>query len=259
MLHLAAHYLLYRLRAIKLHGVHSPFVFDLYHQVILHDGNYYTYPLLEALRKELLQNDRTILVTDFGAGPKAGLKKERKISYIARTSAKSPKYAQLLFRLLNRFKPKVVFDLGTSLGITTSYLAKGNQEAQVYTFEGCPAIAAEAKANFHKLKIQNVQQVIGNLDETLPQQLKAVSQLDFVFFDGNHRYEPTMRYFEACLEKHHEDSVFVLDDIYWSADMTRAWQEIKQHPQVLQTVDLFYIGLVFFRKSQPKEHFTLLY
>lgn len=259
MLHLAAHYLLYRLRAIKLHGVHSPFVFDLYHQVILHDGNYYTYPLLEALRKELLQNDRTILVTDFGAGPKAGLKKERKISYIARTSAKSPKYAQLLFRLLNRFKPKVVFDLGTSLGITTSYLAKGNQEAQVYTFEGCPAIAAEAKANFHKLKIQNVQQAIGNLDETLPQQLKAVSQLDFVFFDGNHRYEPTMRYFEACLEKHHEDSVFVLDDIYWSADMTRAWQEIKQHPQVLQTVDLFYIGLVFFRKSQPKEHFTLLY
>lgn len=259
MLHLAAHYLLYRLRAIKLHGVHSPFVFDLYHQVILHDGNYYTYPLLEALRKELLQNDRTILVTDFGAGPKAGLKKERKISYIARTSAKPAKYAQLLFRLLNRFKPKVVFDLGTSLGITTSYLAKGNQEAQVYTFEGCPAIAAEAKANFHKLKIQNVQQAIGNLDETLPQQLKAVSQLDFVFFDGNHRYEPTMRYFEACLEKHHEDSVFVLDDIYWSADMTRAWQEIKQHPQVLQTVDLFYIGLVFFRKSQPKEHFTLLY
>jgi predicted O-methyltransferase YrrM len=257
--HLAAHYLLYRLRAFKLHGVHSPFVFDLYQNVILHDGDYYAYPLIEDLRASLLLEDRTIQVTDFGAGPKAGLKKERKISYIARTSAKPAKYAQLLFRLVSHFRPKTVFDLGTSLGITTSYLAKGNEQATVYTFEGCPAIAAEAKENFKKLGLKNVEQVIGNLDDTLPQKLSETDQLDFAFFDGNHRYEPTMRYFEACLAKHHEHSVFVIDDLYWSAEMKRAWQEIKKHPQVGQTVDLFYIGLVFFRKSQPKENFTLLY
>ncbi|MBD1397575.1 class I SAM-dependent methyltransferase [Pontibacter sp. JH31] len=257
--HLAANYLLYRLRAFKLHGVHSPFVFDLYNQVILHDGDYYAYPIVEELRQELLQDHRKLLVTDFGAGPKAGLKKERKVSYIARTSAKPAKYAQLIFRLVSHFQPETVFDLGTSLGITTSYLAKANSKATVYTFEGCPSIATEAKANFRKLGIANVRQVIGNLDETLTEQLQKVGQLDFVFFDGNHRYEPTMRYFEACLSKHHEYSVFVLDDLYWSAEMKRAWQDIKKHPKVMQTVDLFYVGLVFFRKSQPKENFTLLY
>jgi predicted O-methyltransferase YrrM len=257
--HLATHYLLYRLKAFKLHGVHSPFVFDLYHQVILHDGDYYAYPIIEELRQHLLQDDRTLLVTDFGAGPKAGLKQERKVSYIARTSAKPAKYAQLLFRLVNYFQPVTVFDLGTSLGVTTSYLAKANELATVYTFEGCPAIAAEAKVNFQKLGLNNVQQVIGNLDETLPKQLKEVEELDFAFFDGNHRYAPTMRYFEACLAKHHEHSVFVIDDLYWSAEMKRAWQDIKKHPQVGQTIDLFYVGLVFFRKSQPKENFTLLY
>ncbi|WP_299986882.1 class I SAM-dependent methyltransferase [uncultured Pontibacter sp.] len=257
--HLAANYLLYRLRAFKLHGVHSPFVFDLYHHVILHDGDYYAYPLIEDLRASLLVEDRTIPVTDFGAGPKAGLKKDRKISYIARTSAKPAKYAQLLFRLVAHFQPKTIFDLGTSLGITTSYLAMGHKQAKLYTFEGCPSIASEARMNFEKLGLRHVQQVIGNLDDTLPQQLQKVEQLDFAFFDGNHRYEPTMRYFEACLSKQHEHSVFVVDDLYWSAEMKRAWQAIKLHPQVCQTVDLFYIGLVFFRKSQPKEHFTLLY
>ncbi len=227
--------------------------------MILHDGDYYAYPLIEDLRASLLVEDRTIPVTDFGAGPKAGLKKDRKISYIARTSAKPAKYAQLLFRLVAHFQPKTIFDLGTSLGITTSYLAMGHKQAKLYTFEGCPSIASEARMNFEKLGLRHVQQVIGNLDDTLPQQLQKVEQLDFAFFDGNHRYEPTMRYFEACLSKQHEHSVFVVDDLYWSAEMKRAWQAIKLHPQVCQTVDLFYIGLVFFRKSQPKEHFTLLY
>ncbi|MHC2993715.1 SAM-dependent methyltransferase [Pontibacter sp. HJ8] len=256
---MAAHYLLYRAKSFKLHGIHSPFVFDLYQRVILHEGNYYAYPKVEALREELQEDERTLLVTDFGAGPKAGLKKERKISYIARTSAKPAKYGQLLFRLVSHFQPKVIFDLGTSLGITTSYLAEANVQATVYTFEGCPAIAGEAQANFTKLGLKNVHAVVGNLDETLPGQLEQIQQLDFVFFDGNHRYEPTMRYFEACLAKHHEHSVFVIDDLYWSSEMKRAWQEIKHHPQVLQTIDLFYVGLVFFRKSQPKENFTLLF
>jgi predicted O-methyltransferase YrrM len=227
--------------------------------VILHDGDYYAYPQIEDMRALLLFDDRTIEVTDFGAGPKAGLKKTRKISYIARTSAKPPKYARLLFRLVSHFRPRTIFDLGTSLGLTTSYLAKGNEQATVYTFEGCPAIAAEAKDTFEKLKLRNVRQVVGNLDETLAAQLEKVDQLDFVFFDGNHRYEPTMRYFEACLSKRHEHSVFVVDDLYWSAEMKKAWLEIKKHPQVGQTIDLFYVGLVFFRKTQPKESFTLLY
>lgn len=257
--HLAAHYLLYRAKSFKLHGIHSPFVFDLYQHVILHNGDYYAYPKVESLREDLQNEERILLVTDFGAGPKAGLKRERKISYIARTSAKPAKYGQLLFRLVSHFQPKVVFDLGTSLGITTSYLAEASTQAAVYTFEGCPAIAGQAQANFTKLGLKNVHPVVGNLDETLPQQLEQIQQLDFAFFDGNHRYAPTMRYFEACLARHHEHSVFVIDDLYWSSEMKRAWQEIKKHPQVLQTIDLFYIGLVFFRKSQPKENFTLLF
>ncbi|MCC9166560.1 O-methyltransferase [Pontibacter harenae] len=255
----AKDYLLYRLRSFKLHGVHSPFIFKLYHQVIQHDGTYYTYNEVEELRQNLLQDARVLQVTDFGAGPIGGNKKERSVKEIARTSAKPVKYGQLLYRLVNHFQPEVIFDLGTSLGITTAYMAEARKMAKFYTFEGCPAIAAVARENLKQLGLRHVQLVQGNLDDTLPAQVKKVEKLDFVFFDGNHRYEPTMRYFNTCLAKHHEYSVFVIDDIYWSAEMKKAWQEIKQHPKVLQTVDLFFVGLVFFRTSQPKEHFTLYF
>lgn len=257
--HLATQYLLYRLRAIKLHGVHSPFVFNLYQQVICHDGHFRAYDEVEALRTQLEQDSTSLEVTDFGAGPKAGTKRKRKVNEIAKTSAKPAKYGQLLFRLVNHFQPKTIFDLGTSLGITTSYQAIANKQARVITFEGCPSVAGRAAQNFKSLGLNNVELVIGNLDQTLQEQVAKVDKLDYVFFDGNHRYEPTMRYFNLCLQKHHEYSVFVIDDLYWSVEMKRAWQEIKKHPQVLQTVDLFYIGLVFFRTSQPKENFTLYY
>lgn len=244
-------------RSGNAHGLHSPFVFNLYCFIIHHDGYFPAYDAVENLRDELLEDDTELEVTDFGAGSHTGKTKRRKISAIARSAAKPPELGKLLFRLANHFKPATVLELGTSLGLTTSYLALARRTAQLYTLEGCPAIAAQARKNFKKLQLQNVQLVEGNMDETLPQVLQKIEKIDFVFFDGNHRLEPTLRYFEACLAKAHEGSIFIFDDIYWSSEMVEAWQKIKQHPQVLLTIDLFYIGLVFFRTNQPKQHFTL--
>ncbi|AKD05786.1 SAM-dependent methyltransferase [Pontibacter korlensis] len=249
----------YRLRAYKLHGVHSPFVFDLYHNVIHHSGHFLAYDQVETLRDDLLQDSSQLQVTDFGAGSRSINQKTRQVKDIARTSAKPAKYGQLLFRLANHFQPQTIFELGTSLGITTSYLAEARKTAHIYTFEGCPNIAQTAKKNFSKLGYQNIELIEGNLDETLERQLQKVEQLDLAFLDGNHRYEPTLQYFESCLAKSHEGTVLVLDDIYWSGEMKRAWKEIKRHPKVCQTVDLYFVGLVFFRKQQPKENFTLFY
>ncbi|WP_210490530.1 O-methyltransferase [Rufibacter aurantiacus] len=244
-------------RSGNAHGLHSPFVFNLYCHIIHHEGHFPAYDAVESLRENLLQNQTLLQVTDFGAGSHTSTTRQRKIADIARTAAKPARLGQLLFRLANHFKPATILELGTSLGLTTSYLGLARKTADLYTFEGCPAIAAEARKNFKKLGLEKVQLVEGNLDVTLSQTLASLEKVDFVFFDGNHRYEPTVRYFEVCLAKAHEGSVFILDDIYWSGEMAQAWREIKQHPQVLLTVDLFYLGLVFFRTNQPKQHFTL--
>ncbi|WP_231717530.1 O-methyltransferase [Hymenobacter sp. DG25A] len=246
------------LRSGNAHGLHSPFVFGLYTHVINHRGAFAAFGAIEARRQELRQSPQILLVRDFGAGSHTGAGRQRPVRDIARTAAKPAALAQLLFRLVNHFQPRTVLELGTSLGLTTAYLAAADSRARVISFEGCPQTAAVARQTFEQLALPNVELVLGNLDETLEPALQALPEsLDFAFFDGNHRYEPTMRYFEQCLARSTEGSVFVFDDIHWSAEMERAWASIQAHPQVQLTIDLFHVGLVFFRRKQPKQHFTL--
>jgi predicted O-methyltransferase YrrM len=196
---------------------------------------------------------------DLGAGSHLQNKTSKSISEIVHAAAKPEKYAQLLFRLVNHFQPATILELGTSLGISSAYMASANSRSKLITIEGCKEIAAIAGQNFKKLELFNIEQLTGNFDDRLPEVLKKIDQLDFVFFDGNHRKIPTINYFEQCLEKASERSVFVFDDIYWSDEMKEAWQEIKNNDRVTVTIDLFYFGILFFRKEQVKEHFVIRY
>lgn len=248
-------YLKYWFLAKNAHGIHSPFVYSLYNDVIINKGSYYSFDKIEQLRKKLLTTSIEIDVTDLGAG-RSG---KRTISEIAQRSAKNYKYCQLLFRLVYHFKPETILELGTSLGISTAYLASANPIAKVITIEGCPNTADEAKRNFEMLGLKNIESLVGNFDTLLHAVLCRLPAAGcrLVFIDGNHRKEPTLRYFHALLEKATNDSIFIFDDIHWSDEMEKAWEEIKKHPQVTLTIDLFFLGLVFIRNEQVKENFTL--
>ncbi len=245
----------------KGHGIHSPFVFDLVVKVLNDKTNYDAYNEIELQRSLLLGNEKIINVEDFGAGSTKGLTKQRVVQQIAATSLKPKKYAQLLYRLVNYFQSQQILELGTSLGITTAYLAKATPTANVTTMEGSATIAEIAEENFQKLGLQNIRIVTGNFDETLAGTLAASTKsFNFVFIDGNHRKEPTLRYFEQLLAKADDDTVFVFDDIHWSKEMEEAWEGVKRHSSVTLTIDLFFIGLVFLRKEQKaKEHFVIRY
>jgi predicted O-methyltransferase YrrM len=239
------------------HGLHSPFVFDLYSRTILPKKKYYVFDLIEDLRKELTNSNEKIEVQDFGAGSQVEKGNLRSVSSIVKYSEKSPELAQLIFKLVNHFQPEIIFDLGTSLGLTTIYESFAREEAQVYTFEGCPSTAKIAQQNFERLKRKNIKLIEGNIDQTLQAIVNQIQKIDFAFFDANHRLEPTLRYFNTCIEKAHEETVFIFDDIHWSDEMEQAWEKIKADERVMLTIDLFYVGLVFFRKGQPKQDFLL--
>ncbi|MFZ9719521.1 MAG: class I SAM-dependent methyltransferase, partial [Chitinophagaceae bacterium] len=88
--------------------------------------------------------------------------------------------------------------------------------------------------------------------------LKKMGKLDFVFIDGNHAYAPTLRYFNAMLPFVHSGTVMILDDIHWSAEMEKAWQAISNHSAVTLSIDLFFVGILFFREEQlHKQHFRI--
>ena len=244
----------------KGHGVHSPFVYDLITKVLNDDRSFYVFEPIEDCRKMLQQNKTEITFQDFGAGSRIEKSSVRSVATIATTSLKPKKYGQLLFRLVNYFSPNTILELGTSLGITSSYMASANSNAKLITMEGSSAIAAIATANFEQLCINNATIITGNFDDTLAKSLEKIELINFAFLDGNHRYEPTIRYFEQVLQKSDEYTVIILDDIHWSKEMEAAWTEVKNHQAVTLTIDLFFVGLVFFRKEQKeKQHFIIRY
>lgn len=242
----------------KGHGVHSPFVFDFIKNVLTDKKRYDCYQPIEKLRKELLKDKTVIEVEDLGAGSLAVPGRQKKVSDITQSFVKSKQFAQLLFRIVQYYKPECIIELGTSLGVTTAYLACANKNAEVFTIEGSKNTAAVAKRNFHALGLENIKLVHGNFDDTLPGLLSHIERVDLAFIDGNHRKIPTLRYFQEFLQKSGHQSIFIFDDIHWSSEMEEAWKEIQEDSSVTLTIDLFFIGLVFFKKDfKAKQHFTI--
>jgi len=77
--------------------------------------------------------------------------------------------------------------------------------------------------------------------------------------DANHRYEPTIRYFEHLLNRIHEESIIIVDDINWSKEMSMAWNKLKNDPNVTTSVDLYELGILFFKPALEKKHYKLMF
>ena len=242
------------------HGVHSPFVFDFITNVLMDKKIYNSYNKVEEQRKKLLANTLTIEVEDFGAGSTVFKSNQRVIKNIAATSLKPKKYAQLLFRIAQYYKPEVIIELGTSLGITTAYLASGNTHSKVYTCEGSKNVAVIAKDNFDELKLKNIELVEGDFEQTLQPLLSKLNKIDLAFIDGNHRKEPTLNYFTQLLKHSTNSTIVIFDDIHWSAEMEAAWVTIQSNPAVTLTIDLFFIGIVLINNDfKVTQHFSVAY
>lgn len=252
---MAKKYIRYYFSAGNRHSVHSPFVYTLVEEVLNRRGQLPAYAPIETLRASLLKSDEVLNVTDLGAGSLMGATNVRKVKDIVKHAAKPPKFGQLFYRLVQYLKAGTVLELGTSMGLSTAYMAAAG--ATVHTIEGCPNIAARAAENFKALDLQNIHQYVGNFDTELLKVLQQIPSPDIVYIDGNHREAPTVQYFLECLPHLKPTSLLIFDDIHWTEGMERAWETIKAHPAVTTSIDLFFIGLVFispdFKEKQAFE------
>lgn len=238
--------------------MHSPFMFHFVLNVIYLKDVFYDYKKLSETRRQLSNDETVLTITDFGAGSRVFKGNQRKVKDIVKHGISNEKFARLLFRLVNHFKPNTIVELGTSVGLTTMYLAAANKKANVYTLEGSKEIAAFAKQQFSKNKFENIELIEGDFKDTFPALLNKLNVVDFAYIDGNHTKEATINYFIQLLPKCNEHSVLIFDDINWSEGMQEAWQYIKTHEKVKLSIDLFFIGIVLFRKEQQEqEHFVV--
>lgn len=256
-MHRVVQYLRYLILSHGRHGVHSPFVYRLIEEVLNDSKCYYPFEALEAERSKLLQSREKIEVCDLGAGSHTKKDAVRGVSAIAASALKRPKYARLLFRLVNHLKYRDVLELGTSLGITTAYLAATG--ARVVTLEGCKNIQRIAASSLENLELSSNVQCIEGAFEVGIHHPAVQAEFDLIFIDGHHIGSAMLAYYTELRKRLKPGGCVIIDDINWSKDMHSAWKNLLLTTDLNLRIDLFEMGILIDRPEMEAQTFTLRY
>jgi len=254
-------YIRYLWKAKTRYVIHSPFVFELMNHIFIKKTKTSELAELDKACNAIFSRTTIIETTDLGAG--AGKKPYvtlfEPLGKIARKRTQKKKYRHLLYHLTQYFQPGSILEFGTSAGISASYIGRACAFENFITMEGCAVLAAHAKEVFEWQGLKDIRVKTGNFDVILDKVLNEFNRLDLVFFDGNHRKKQTIAYFEKCIPKSHEDTVFIFDDIHWSPEMSEAWEHVKNNSEVSVSIDLYRMGILFFKKGIARQNFIIRY
>ncbi len=258
-MHQLSHYLRHLWSAKTKHGVHSPFVFEFVTQVLPHRAT--TIGLqIEAHRKASGKRSIPIEIEDFGAGYGGAAQPiiRKTMAQVVRSSARGCREGALLARMCHHYHPRQCLELGTNLGYSALHLLSGlPSDSELITVEGAKQLSKWSATHFEAFGYRPTQ-INAEFGDALAHRIDwSRFQPDFVLLDGNHRKQATLEYFEFLLSKVSRQAIIVLDDIYWSEEMTEAWRSIQQHPEVTVSIDLFALGICFLNRPQAKEHFRI--
>ena len=260
------------------HGIHSPYLFEWVRMVMSDENSYYAWREIEKIRANMLADTREVEFEDYGSRAAYGLvfRERRRVCDIAKRSLAKKKYAQMLARLVNWLGGPLltspsrggigdwrlaigdgltIVELGTSLGVTTAYIAAMDSRNKVVTYEGCSGVAAIAEENWKSLGIRNIECRVGEITADMLE--RDLDKVDVAFIDANHTYTSTLAYFRALAKIVHAKSVIVVDDIHYNPEMERAWKEICADERVTSTMDLYQMGLAFFDQHYWKRHYRI--
>ncbi|MCS7076588.1 MAG: class I SAM-dependent methyltransferase [Bacteroidia bacterium] len=250
-------WLKYQIFADTVYNIHSPFLFDFWQNVIqaAYKDDLYSTIILPILRGFYMDKSY-IQKYDLGTGKSKGVER---VSYVAKTSSIRAKYGHILHQTVRYFKPRIMIELGTCLGISTRYLYHSFEGEHFYSIEGSPQRLSLARTHLFELDTKKFTLCQGDFDTVLPILLEKHPNIDLAFIDGNHTFRSTQRYFNLILPCSHANTVLIFDDIHWSRDMYKAWEYICTHPKVTLTLDLFQIGICFFNSDLSKQRVILRY
>ena len=254
----ALQYIRYLLIAKGIHRAHSAFIFDLFEEVLNEKKSFYCFEALEERRKKFRDSTEILEVEDFGAGSVYSNTKMRSVRSIALSALKRPKYARLLFRLIEHLKYKEVLELGTSLGITTAYLGFAVGDGKVETIEGSKSIYDLARMSCEEIGTTNITFHHSSFKKQLPSILER-KVFDVIFIDGHHQGAALLDYVNLTKSHLREGGCFIIDDINWSKDMHSAWERLIAYDDFSLSLDFFEMGILFKRSGMVKQNHVLRY
>ena len=217
---------LFYLKHRRGHGIHSPYLYGFVSRVVFNSQH-------TRVHESVLKEQRRL----------------RSEYSFARRSSVSRKQGALLHRIAGWFRPEMIIELGTGMGISTMFLASGSPGTPLHSIEGDGERAEIASGLLERVCPGAVSIHQGEMGEKLEEILPLIPGRFLAFMDGNHHYQPTLDYVRKLLDRAGDEAVIVMDDIYWSRGMHRAWKEIISWPDVRISVDLFHMGILLLRKD----------
>ncbi len=246
----------YLLKSTNQHGIHSPFVYEFVTQCLYVKTPKNKLKSLRDLRQPLLKSQQELEVVDEGKGSQQFNSNTRKVSAIAKNAGMGWHQSKLIFKIINYFNIKNTLELGTSVGLGSLAMATNQSNNHINTVEACPKTSKFAKRYFEQNNLSDIQVYTSEFQSFL-NQLPKDKIYDLIYLDGHHQKDATLHYFEQLKSHIHDNSLIILDDIYWSKGMQEAWQTICQDDKVKVSIDLYFWGIIFFKPELSKQHFKI--
>lgn len=205
-------------------GVHSPWAYDLIEFVINEKLPYYAYEDLYPFWEKAPQ-------------------------YL-------PQYPQsrdeLLFRLVNRFNPKFILEVGTGAGVSTGYLASVSKDSKVVTVDHTHPAVKEVRKNLKR--IPNIEYIVADdVLETVQEILDGGVMSKFVHVAHTSQWRQVV---ELLIPRMESDAVIVVEDL-GKKEKKEWWKGVIQNEKVGVTFQMSKVGLLFFDLKKTKQHYLL--
>jgi predicted O-methyltransferase YrrM len=237
-------WILFYLKAKTVYQIHSPFIFDIYTNILKTDKDYYAFSPLEAQRKKLIGSSDFVVVDDHGSGSKI-MGKKRSISQIAKYGISDHRQCRVLFNIINHFQPTTVLELGTSVGLSACYMASASNKCSIHTVEAEQSLINIAKGLSEGLKLKNIIFHHNIFERFISESLPTLGKIDFLYLDGHHDGKATLNYIAKIKPYLADQSIIMVDDIHWSPDMYHAWCKILTDIEFKVKIESQKFGLLF--------------
>jgi|GEM_PF-1235025 len=226
----------------KGHGIHSPYLYHLITNVLYNKFPYYCFEQLESLLRSLPEN---LMIKTQGPDKQ-----------LLSANSNHIRTCHTLFRLAHDAKAEYMVETGFCGDPDSAYLAHVTSSAHCLCLSCNNDFTAYGKAFFKTLNVPNVECLTCNQVLHLQQALAKLPHLDFAVFNSNMDTQFQLDCFQACLEKKHQHSIFVMKQIH-SKNMDKVWNTVKNNPEVSVSLDLFSIGILLFRPDLQKRKYIL--
>ena len=204
-------------------GVHSPWAYDLIENVINERHPYYAYDDLYSFWENAPQD--------------------------------LPQYPQsrdeLLFRLVNRFNPRFILEVGTGAGVSTGYLASVSTRSRVVTVDNPHPASKQVLRNLKR--IHNIEYIAADVTQTVRDILDSGTIPQFIHIAHTALWKEVV---EMILPYATPDMVIVVEDM-GKKQKKEWWDQLIKDERIGVTFQMKKAGLLFFDHKKTKQHYVL--